>query len=81
MEPENQPLEKKIPTLETIIVRFHVKLWGYHSRNGFLERASLCHRQGRLKNVLRIYRVHVFFAEKLGWSILTAVFHVLFNTG
>ena len=27
MEPENQPLEKEIP-LETIIFRFHVKLWG-----------------------------------------------------
>ena len=28
MEPENQPLEKEIPILETTIVRFHVKLWG-----------------------------------------------------
>ena len=27
MEPENQPMEKEIP-LETIIFRFHVKLWG-----------------------------------------------------
>ena len=25
MEPENQPLEKEIPALETIIFRFHVK--------------------------------------------------------
>ena len=28
MEPENQPLEKEIPNLETIISRFHVKLQG-----------------------------------------------------
>ena len=26
--PENQPLETEIPNLETIIFRFHVKLWG-----------------------------------------------------
>jgi len=28
MDPENQPLEKEIPNLETIIFRFHVKFWG-----------------------------------------------------
>ena len=28
MESENQPLEMEIPNLETIIFRFHVKLWG-----------------------------------------------------
>ena len=28
MEPENQPLEKEIPNLETIIFRFHVKHFG-----------------------------------------------------
>ena len=30
MEPENQPLEKEIPALETIIFRFHVKLQGVY---------------------------------------------------
>ena len=28
MEPENNPLEKDIPFMETILFRFHVKLQG-----------------------------------------------------
>ena len=28
MEPENEPLEKESPNLETIMFRFHVELWG-----------------------------------------------------
>ena len=31
MEPENQPLEKEIPALETIIFRFHAKLLGVYT--------------------------------------------------
>ena len=32
MEPENGPLEKEIPDLETIISRFHANFWGCNQR-------------------------------------------------
>ena len=38
--PENQPLETEIPNLETIIFRFHVKLWGV-----YFALVDICHQK------------------------------------